>query len=457
MRYLTNSDKINSIYNGNRHDHQKVFKVFPFVTNSSNEPITNFNQIIGGYINRIRKTEPVEVHFQELIDQMKLDITIKDGKEELFEEVIRFMFFDEHGQLIQSNLRTMAQNDCKNKDENRLVDYLVDVLGDPVVLKAQIDEVFGNLNKNSNVLEKSMFSYLKTQNLKEKEENRFYRVIDLFKDVYEKDFAYMLSSLNGSGEQLVTLLEFYYFVYTVQACLQLEEAVNGNRTKCIPLYFALDWEKSNQSRLCYIDGWNKKIEPVIKKMYAHTVALAIINLKEDSTPIGYRDLLKMAKKSTEDDAKVASELRKLTYAYRELFDCEEMTTIKRDTDAENDTAQELKFLVDSIVCQFLHSGREAAYKKYPKPFLEFADKFLKNRGRSGRILNITEDMLIFLTKIVIKDEEKMRLNDVFKEFEQRGVFFDNLSKEQVMKYYEKLNLIEKKSDSGDAQYVKRIL
>ena len=34
---------------------------------------------------------------------------------------------------------------------------------------------------------------------------------------------------------------------------------------------------------------------------------------------------------------------------------------------------------------------------------------------------------------------------------------DNQSKAEVMQYYEKLNLIEKKSDSGDAQYVKRIL
>ena len=51
----------------------------------------------------------------------------------------------------------------------------------------------------------------------------------------------------------------------------------------------------------------------------------------------------------------------------------------------------------------------------------------------------------------------MRLNDVFSEFELRGVFLDNHSKSEVMRYYEKLNLIEKKSDSGDAQYVKRIL
>lgn len=51
----------------------------------------------------------------------------------------------------------------------------------------------------------------------------------------------------------------------------------------------------------------------------------------------------------------------------------------------------------------------------------------------------------------------MRLKEVFKAFERRGIFLDDISKDQVADYYEKLNLIEKKSDSGDAKYVKRIL
>lgn len=73
------------------------------------------------------------------------------------------------------------------------------------------------------------------------------------------------------------------------------------------------------------------------------------------------------------------------------------------------------------------------------------------------MLNLSEETLIFLTKLCIKDQEQMRLKDVFGEMELRGVYLDNQSKEQAAIYYEKLNLIEKKSDSGDAKYVKRIL
>ena len=73
------------------------------------------------------------------------------------------------------------------------------------------------------------------------------------------------------------------------------------------------------------------------------------------------------------------------------------------------------------------------------------------------MLNLSEETLIFLTKLCIKNQEQMRLKDVFREMELRGVYLDNQSKEQAAIYYEKLNLIEKKSDSGDAKYVKRIL
>ena len=61
-----------------------------------------------------------------------------------------------------------------------------------------------------------------------------------------------------------------------------------------------------------------------------------------------------------------------------------------------------------------------------------------------------------LTAICVK-EEKITLKALFEEYNKRGVFLDKESKELVVKFLEKLNLIDKKSDSGDAQYVKSIL
>lgn len=72
------------------------------------------------------------------------------------------------------------------------------------------------------------------------------------------------------------------------------------------------------------------------------------------------------------------------------------------------------------------------------------------------MLNMTQEMLLMITAICIK-EDKITLKDLFKEYERRGLFLDSYSQVEVIDLLGKLNLIDKKSDSGDAQYVKSIL
>ena len=54
-------------------------------------------------------------------------------------------------------------------------------------------------------------------------------------------------------------------------------------------------------------------------------------------------------------------------------------------------------------------------------------------------------------------QERIELKQLWEELEKRGVWLDHHSKEEVVKMLDKLNYMEKKSDSGDAQYVKTIL
>ena len=72
------------------------------------------------------------------------------------------------------------------------------------------------------------------------------------------------------------------------------------------------------------------------------------------------------------------------------------------------------------------------------------------------MLNMTQEMLLMITAVCIK-EDKITLKDLFKEYERRGLFLDSYSQVEVIDLLGKLNLIDKKSDSGDAQYVKSIL
>ena len=78
------------------------------------------------------------------------------------------------------------------------------------------------------------------------------------------------------------------------------------------------------------------------------------------------------------------------------------------------------------------------------------------RTVEGYVLNIKHDFLLLLTAVSVKDN-RIPLKDLFVEFEKRGVAFDQYSKKEIISLLDSHNILDKKSDSGDAQYVKPIL
>ena len=108
--------------------------------------------------------------------------------------------------------------------------------------------------------------------------------------------------------------------------------------------------------------------------------------------------------------------------------------------------------------QFLNTDRKRANEAYVEKLTEFyKNRWLKNRKKAGLVFNLTESDIIFLTKISIQNSDRIRLADLFTEYEKRGIYLDNISKGLLQQFFTRLNLLDKKSDSGDAQYVKRIL
>ncbi len=80
----------------------------------------------------------------------------------------------------------------------------------------------------------------------------------------------------------------------------------------------------------------------------------------------------------------------------------------------------------------------------------------RQHGRLGRVFSLSNQTVLMLTAAIVGNH-KMLLKDVFNELQQRGVYFDRLSRERVIRLFERVNVLEKLSDSGDAQYVKGIL
>lgn len=58
---------------------------------------------------------------------------------------------------------------------------------------------------------------------------------------------------------------------------------------------------------------------------------------------------------------------------------------------------------------------------------------------------------------MIGDRDQLRLYEVIKGLELRGIFFDKESRKALVSFYERLGNVEKMSDSGDAIYVKKTI
>jgi len=443
-----------------KHTPGKRFKLFPFTAQQENKSpaVLDLNNVVGRFLSVIEGIEPEELDLSDLFKKIKQDTEIEPGKENLFNDIIRQMFFYSNGQVRPLNLKLLSQVSCNKPSEVKIADYLVDVLGDKQSMKTYVEKANQRLDDTCNVFEKLVLSKLESKTINETDSIPYFRITNAFQSVFQSDFEYILENQNRVREYLIPLLEFYFFIYTAQTCMELDRFWDGDRNNISGLFFSLEWEKTSQSRKCFTEGW-LRLQSSIERMFPHAVVLEILNQTQEPTdPIDYISIRQLIGDSTDLDQYFAEQVDKLTEYYRSLItDCHEMTDLVKEELAVGHTASSIQYLFDSVKTQFDNTGRQARADNYADKFERYCHKFLKSRGRSGLMLNMSEETLIFMTKISIKNQEQMRLNDVFKEFERRGVFLDDLSKEQVADYYERLNLIEKKSDSGDAKYVKRIL
>ena len=443
------------------HKQGRRFKLFPFKTSVSDYTIVEISPLIGDVLCNIEGKKTSRLDLDQLIDKLQNNVDMDDESKDLFNETIRQLLLDDQGEIHPFNLQMLEQMPYEGENKNlasHIAEYIADVLGDKEVLKRSLQNSNENSQQNSNVFERLILSNLDSTHCDGGKRLSYFRITNSLKKCFEADFAYIIGEQEDSLNHLTQLFEFYYFSYTAQACMQLNRFMDGERENIIPLYFSLDWEKTSMSRQCYTEGW-QKLQRSIKNIFAHAVTLEILNQTEDKTKqYDYIAIRNMIDSNKEKDHIISTEIDEVTSCYREAFQgCSEMRKLKKQDTSSGRTADSIKYLFDSINAVLQYTERHRVYDEYAKNFSQYCNKYLKNRGRSGMMLNLTEENLIFLTELCIKDREAMRLNDVFEGLRARGIFLDSISKAQVAEYYEKLNLIEKKSDSGDAKYVKRIL
>lgn len=300
-------------------------------------------------------------------------------------------------------------------------------------------------------------AYVEKSNILTSKVNDFRIKADIQKK-FRNDFRFMLNTGMTSLEDFSNLFSVYYFYYVSQTCISLDRFCDGKRDDTVEFYYALDWEKVSKNRMCCSSGWDR-LQSSINHMFSHAITLEIINQTDSDAKWDYIAFREYLEQFPNEDHQIAEEIKKAEDVYCSYVgDYKRFDEVEYSKVANNETEKAIRHLFKCVEAQFLNTERKRANQFYNEKFSEFCKyRWVKNRKKSGLVLNLTERDIIFLTKISLRNEEKIRLNDLYKAYEFRGIYLDNSSKEYLQEFFTKLNLIDKKSDSGDAQYVKRIL
>lgn len=441
------------------HKTAKYIRLFPFIPNNRATIITSFSAVIGEWLRLACNQNKVAESREETL--RKLANLIDDigtyEKEQLL-QIVRSIYWDNDDKhsLKPKSITAMSYIPCDNQTARKMAWYLHSVLGNGQDLKNIVNQALKYDAEEANVLDKAVFKALEARNEPLTHIELYYIVHRAPQEMFMKDLEFILKNTERAKKYLVNLLEFYHFFYISQTSLALSRFEYGNRYEIVPLYFSLDWERTNKARECYKSGW-RQLFPAIKQQFYHAVTLEILNQNPTDERFDYIALRDYVKETGAED-EVAAQIRCACNLYRNaITDCSELNNVQKNKQLGT-VFSEVHYLYENVRTQFRNTGRSRVSDAYVKHFETFChDRFLKSRGASGLMLNITEEFLIFLTKLAIHDEDKLSLNEVFHQFELRGVFLDQPSRDEVVQFYTKLNVIEKKSDSGDAQYVRRIL
>ena len=430
------------------------YKLLPYAANEKSL-VEEFSGVVGAFSRIISNKElrdkfEVEIFINDVAD--RIGEYQDDLSKEYFKDIVKTMFID-NGNLVDFDIKTINYIFSTVADE-KIANFLYSTLFDENI-KSSVNKYYDR--KIDNVMYKLVLDSLPELKDKVISIGEYKCYLPFVRDQFIKDFEFLISQEELYKDSLKRFLEYYYMFYVSQLVMKLEQFEKADTTKADKLYYTLDWEKTGKTRTAYQFGW-EKIKNSTTSLFSHAVVLEMLNHNEINDQLGYKELAEIF--NNMDEKEIESQLNELINEYisyaKHVKNWDGFKYENKECNANGFNL--VKKLFSVIRYQFENSSRGRASDAYKNWFVKFVqNNFGKRRGRLGYNLNITEDDIILMTKLCINNQKKLKLNELFKEFELRGLFFDRDSKQKIVQLYEKLNLLEKKSDSGDAQYVKSIL
>lgn len=348
-----------------------------------------------------------------------------------------------YAQLFQ--FYSLSDNKNEAKGEKKIAQFLNSIFFKDLDLNSFIEDQ----SANSNIFLDYICSNL--ENMDEVQTKKDFCMpssLEVVINIFKEDFNFL--SKNHKSfliENFDLFLAYYFFLYLNQFIIKASNSSVNRELE--ETYYLLDWESGSKNRDAYKKGYSsikKRLDNLIFNLNVVEQTNTILGTHNllPSELIEYVNNLDMEHKN--------SFIKYLRIWIGELRELKRFEHINLDDNLEN----LIKCLRKTIEMDY--SEKKASISRFSINVSTIGNKyFLKRRGRMGYTLNMNQDLLMLITAISIGDKEKILISDLFKEYEKRGIFFDSKSKEEILEKLNNLNLINKKSDSGDMQYVKSVL
>ena len=261
------------------HHQNDRFKLFPYTASGKTPIVTDMKDVIGDFIKTAIGVETPNTDFQVLIEKVKDETGVDDEDEDSLANIIRALFFYDN-KFVADNIGLYAYKGAtENSSVEKLARYLNDVFQIGSDETAAINSAMQKYPYNA--IEKLITDCLgSVPSGKEQWDKSYFPVFEDAGQKFKEDFRFMLDNGMSTPEDLSDLLSLYYFYYTSQTCIALDQFGNGSRTQQTKLYFALDWEKVSANREC-CKGGMKKLYDNVMHIFSHAITLELLNQTDD--------------------------------------------------------------------------------------------------------------------------------------------------------------------------------
>lgn len=443
---------IDAYFDNNRHLGDKM--LVPFKTKG--DGYEDFSGVIGEFSRLISEVGVKEnLSADDIKNRIKNKVqTNSDEEFEILYKIIQSLYFRENV-LIPINTKSLAFIES-NITQRQVAGYLYSILIEGSNIKEQYQSM-SNM-EDTNALEKCLFEVFEDAQ-KETLITSYHAncYLPYVKNVFLKDISVLLKDTDDYRNNIQRLLAYYYMFYINQLVVKLSLFDKSKRDERQNIFMTLNWERISKVRPGYEYGW-KKVKNSLSHIFSHSIVIKLLSYNIDEKHYDYLGLFNRFNGTDEDDS-VAQEIRGINDRYEAWIpmDYSRCNHVKPNSTCK--VLNEARRLFETIDYQFLNGDRISHYRGFYKQYIEFVQKnFGKRRGTLGYTVGVSENDIIMFSKIILKlYGGKIKLSILFEQFEERGLLFDRDSKRKIVELFEKMNYLEKRSDSGDAQYVKEVL